>query len=1088
MRPPMAPHRSRRSGTRVIVVAAVTMAWSAVARSSPLPRSAIDRALTLDERVEAQRAIEQVYWNHRVWPEQNPSPKPSLQTMMPDGVLRAKVEDDLKKSNALASIWNRPITAGQLQAEIDRMTKHTRDGRLLRELFAALGNDPTLIAETLARPALSDRLIRTSYAGDRRLHGDLIRKAEAAISACGNPSCMKALGGGYRETVWRAPGDPADRSEKRTGDRAVSLSSEEWKDHLQRLAQRLGGAAGSLPLGKLSALEETPAAFVVTAVIAEGDREITTATVEWKKRTFESWWAARSETPQARVAPLSAPLSLAAIDATGCEADTWAQTSTGTDTPAPRHYYASVWTGVEMIVWGGRDASTYFNTGGRYYPATDTWVATSTGANVPDGRQRSSAVWTGTEMIIWGGYDDNSGFLNTGARYNPATDTWAATSTGANLPGVRSRHIAVWTGTEMIVWGGFFRADSFFYLNSGGRYTPSTDTWSATSTGASVPDGRVDPTAVWTGTEVIVWGGGTDGPPEFNTGGRYNPSADTWAATSTGANAPDGRYAHAAVWTGSEMIVWGGSGNGSYLQTGGRYSPSTDAWSPTSIGASVPDARYYTTAVWTGAEMVVWGGYGSGYVNTGGRYDPTADSWTPTSTGANVPGARYYHTAAWTGTEMIVWSGLTGNGYVNTGGRYCTCVSPVPAYRDADGDGYGNAAVSIGMCGGSPPAGYVTDSTDCDDAHATVYPGAPESCNGVDDNCDSTVDNGGTALCNDGNGCTDDVCNGLAGCDHANNAAACDDGNACTNGDTCGGGSCQPGTPVVCDDANGCTDDSCNPATGCVVTNNAAACDDANACTTGDTCGGGSCQPGTPVVCDDANGCTDDSCNPATGCVVANNAAACDDGNACTTGETCNGGSCQPGAPVVCDDGNVCTDDSCDPATGCVVTNNTAACDDGNACTNGDSCDSGSCVPGAPVPPPTEVSGVVLDGDASTAMTWTGLTGGVVYDIASSTISELRANGTTTSTCLSNDVEGPGYSDGQANPAEGDGYYYLVRAQSACGSGSYGDDSAGAERTPTAACQWFMDSRQALSTRRSAEGSRSRRNPRNCRRRFRLGR
>ena len=43
----------------------------------------------------------------------------------------------------------------------------------------------------------------------------------------------------------------------------------------------------------------------------------------------------------------------------------------------------------------------------------------------------------------------------------------------------------------------------------------------------------------------------------FNTGGRYNPSTDSWTATST-TNAPAARFVHTAVWTGSEMIVWGG--------------------------------------------------------------------------------------------------------------------------------------------------------------------------------------------------------------------------------------------------------------------------------------------------------------------------------------------------------------------------------------------------------------------------------------------------------------------------------------------------------------------------------------------------
>ena len=54
-------------------------------------------------------------------------------------------------------------------------------------------------------------------------------------------------------------------------------------------------------------------------------------------------------------------------------------------------------------------------------------------------------------MIIWGG--NNGGFLNTGGRYNPVTNSWTATST-INVPAARGYHTAVWTGSEMIVWGG----------------------------------------------------------------------------------------------------------------------------------------------------------------------------------------------------------------------------------------------------------------------------------------------------------------------------------------------------------------------------------------------------------------------------------------------------------------------------------------------------------------------------------------------------------------------------------------------------------------------------------------------------------
>ena len=101
---------------------------------------------------------------------------------------------------------------------------------------------------------------------------------------------------------------------------------------------------------------------------------------------------------------------------------------------------------------------------------------------------------------------------------------------------------------------------------------------------------------------MIVWGGDDGSGNGLNTGGKYNPSTGSWTATST-TNAPDGRYSHTAVWTGSEMIVWGGSG----LNTGGRYNPSTDSWTATST-TNAPAGRDFHTAVWTGTEMIVWGG------------------------------------------------------------------------------------------------------------------------------------------------------------------------------------------------------------------------------------------------------------------------------------------------------------------------------------------------------------------------------------------------------------------------------------------------------------------------------------------------
>ena len=113
-----------------------------------------ERTLTFAERVAYQRAIEEVYWRHRIWPKEHPDPKPSLDAVMSQAQLEKKVEDYLRNSQALEDYWQRPITAEQLQAEMDRMAQHTKQPEVLRELFEALGNDPFVIAECLARPVL----------------------------------------------------------------------------------------------------------------------------------------------------------------------------------------------------------------------------------------------------------------------------------------------------------------------------------------------------------------------------------------------------------------------------------------------------------------------------------------------------------------------------------------------------------------------------------------------------------------------------------------------------------------------------------------------------------------------------------------------------------------------------------------------------------------------------------------------------------------------------------------------------------------------------------------------------------------------
>jgi hypothetical protein len=133
------------------------VAWGACLALA-LPAAATAREITLEQRVACQTAIEEVYWRHRIWPAENKAPKPSLAEAMSRDVVTRKAEDAVAMSVALDELYHSPIWPEHLQAELDRMARDSRDPKMLAELFAALGSDPTLAAECLARPALAEIL------------------------------------------------------------------------------------------------------------------------------------------------------------------------------------------------------------------------------------------------------------------------------------------------------------------------------------------------------------------------------------------------------------------------------------------------------------------------------------------------------------------------------------------------------------------------------------------------------------------------------------------------------------------------------------------------------------------------------------------------------------------------------------------------------------------------------------------------------------------------------------------------------------------------------------------------------------------
>ena len=206
---------------------------------------------------------------------ENPDPKPSLDAVMSQAQLENKVAGYLHDSLVLEDYWQRPITAEQLQAEMDRMARDTKQPEVLRELFEALGNDPAVIAECLARPILAERLIADFSAQDQTRHVE---------------------------------------SPQTDALRAMSV------------ATTLGQVVYTLP--KIADAGDPP-----------------------------------------------------------CTDNTWTAT-TITNAPSARVDHTAIWTGSEMIVWGGEPVHPLSNTGGRYNPSTDSWTATST-TNAPSGRYLS---------------------------------------------------------------------------------------------------------------------------------------------------------------------------------------------------------------------------------------------------------------------------------------------------------------------------------------------------------------------------------------------------------------------------------------------------------------------------------------------------------------------------------------------------------------------------------------------------------------------------------------------------------------------------------------------------------------------------
>ena len=153
-----------------------------------------------------------------------------------------------------------------------------------------------------------------------------------------------------------------------------------------------------------------------------------------------------------------------------------------------------------------------------------------------------------------------------------------------------------------------------------------------------------------------------------------------------------------------------------------------------------------------------------------------------------------------------------------------------------------------------------------------------------------------------------------------------------------------------------------------------------------------------------------------------------------------------------CDDGDPCSIDLLEPPAGCThLPYPGASCDDGNACTLDDACDeSGTCGGSAELP---EVTGLTVEGSASTEIFWESIGSGAGYDVVGGLVADLTGDGGVSGAfCLLDATPLPFFADGRPAPPSGAAYYYLVRATTPCGVGPYGFDSSGLPELPAADC------------------------------------
>jgi hypothetical protein len=256
------------------------------------------------------------------------------------------------------------------------------------------------------------------------------------------------------------------------------------------------------------------------------------------------------------------------------------------------------------------------------------------------------AVWTGREMLLLGltgaGPETGSRMAYAGIAYQPATGAWR------RLPSITSLDEGNFEGGSDVVWAG---SEALLAGLINGAYSPAANHWRRIASG-----GLGSPAVtVWTGRQVLMWGGGCCGD-DVAAGAAYTPKTDRWEQLP--ASPLPGRQETVGAWTGTELVIVGGNNaDGKVHADAAAYNPATHAWRRLpAMGAG----RMWHSAVWTGRHLLVWGGrtFHAGAWTApahGLAYDPAANRWSPLP--RSPLRGRFGHVAVWTGTRMLIWGG-----------------------------------------------------------------------------------------------------------------------------------------------------------------------------------------------------------------------------------------------------------------------------------------------------------------------------------------------------------------------------------------------------------------------------------------------